>query len=205
MCVVQIPNPSDACLFPYSQVWTKHESNPCHKPGLCTVTVIWIEAAGSVGSVGKARSGWSAPGGSEWACWGWECQWDVIEWDVLRVRQEGQMRGRCVEVQELPMWSPPPQPSPSVSRAVIPLHVSPLAPTGASIVSLWVGRSHRPGFAVFALASHTQLSPWQSHTHKHTLMAHLWVAGWGVRWNSVRQDFEFEEIEDYAFTDLWLM
>ncbi len=99
----------------------------------------------------------------------------------------------------------PPQPSPSVSRAVIPLHVSPLAPTGASIVSLWVGRSHRPGFAVFALASHTQLSPWQSHTHKHTLMAHLWVAGWGVRWNSVRQDFEFEEIEDYAFTDLWLM
>lgn len=112
-------------------------------------------------AVGKARSGWSVPGVCEWACCGWVCQWDVIEWDVLRVRQRGRRGGgmcRCVVATNV--VSPP-----SVSRAVIPLHVSPLALTGASFVSRRVSRSHHPAFAMFALASHTQLSPWQSHTH----------------------------------------
>ncbi len=110
------------------------------------MTVIWIEAAevSVEQAVGKARSGWSAPGGSEWACCGWVCQWDVIEWDVLRVRQEGQMRGRCVEVQELPMWSPPPQPSPSVSvQSRNPVTCVPISSDG-SLYCLPVSRSESP-------------------------------------------------------------
>lgn len=96
-------------------------------------------------------------------------------------------------------------PSPAFTISVQscnPVTCVPISSDG-SLYCLLVSRSESP--SMFALASHTQLSPWQSHTHKHTLMAHLWVAGWRERWNSARQEFEFVEIEDYAFTDLLLM